>query len=427
MMRHRRTAVLCSRLGVLCSLLALLVYSRSGGGSTAPVDHRQQPMERRSLAQEGGADATSAAASSRRAAAAAADPLVLEVTLAKAHLPKYTLPEELRAEAIMNGSMQHGAVTKVGMLPAWFWNKDKLAWRTQEFMKMVRTDMAMPRQNEYWEADASGQLALKPLPLPFPFCHAYVNHKYKMIFIIHPKSASTATKHYISLCRFNQTESCLEPLEGVAQLAPMDVKWQEYFVFTFVRNPWARAYSSWKFLREGYMLAAGQPRDKPSLTPCLPAGWADFCRDPLLLGRVCMALQHCCPGTTGPGFMFYHITDQATCMLTEGGGLAVDFIGRVEHVDEDMREAVGIINSRLPPGVTPLQLPQEVAPINVGPKHRGSKAPANSRYLPAYRGPNAACFSLISRFYEKDVRVMFPALYEREVQVVMAGGAVSLA
>lgn len=48
-------------------------------------------------------------------------------------------------------------------------------------------DMAQPQQPEYWEADASGQLALKPLPLPFPLCHTYVNHKYKVIFIIHPK------------------------------------------------------------------------------------------------------------------------------------------------------------------------------------------------------------------------------------------------
>lgn len=47
--------------------------------------------------------------------------------------------------------------------------------------------MAQPQQPEYWEADASGQLALKPLPLPFPLCHTYVNHKYKVIFIIHPK------------------------------------------------------------------------------------------------------------------------------------------------------------------------------------------------------------------------------------------------
>jgi hypothetical protein len=47
--------------------------------------------------------------------------------------------------------------------------------------------MAQPRSGEYWEADAAGELALRPLALPFPLCHTYVNHRYKIIFIIHPK------------------------------------------------------------------------------------------------------------------------------------------------------------------------------------------------------------------------------------------------
>ncbi len=55
--------------------------------------------------------------------------------------------------------------------------------------------MAQPRQPDYWEADASGQLALKPLPLPFPLCHTYVNHKYKVIFIIHPKRWVRTQRH----------------------------------------------------------------------------------------------------------------------------------------------------------------------------------------------------------------------------------------
>lgn len=58
---------------------------------------------------------------------------------------------------------------------------------TESSRVVLPADMAQPRQPEYWEADASGQLALKPLPLPFPLCHTYVNHKYKVIFIIHPK------------------------------------------------------------------------------------------------------------------------------------------------------------------------------------------------------------------------------------------------
>lgn len=57
--------------------------------------------------------------------------------------------------------------------------------------------------------------------------------------------------------------------------------------------------------------------------------------------------------------MFYHITDQATCLLTEGGGLAVDFIGRVEHVDEDMK-ASG--QRCLPCGTLPCVLPCGWAP-----------------------------------------------------------------
>jgi len=38
----------------------------------------------------------------------------------------------------------------------------------------------------------------------------------------------------MTLCRLNQTDSCLEPLESAAQLLPLEQKWKEYFVFTFV-------------------------------------------------------------------------------------------------------------------------------------------------------------------------------------------------
>ena len=40
------------------------------------------------------------------------------------------------------------------------------------------------------------------------------------------------------------------------------------------------------------------------------------------------------------------------------------------------------------------------------------KPPDNSRYLPAYEGANATCFSLIARFHEKDVRIMFSSLHQ---------------
>ena len=48
------------------------------------------------------------------------------------------------------------------------------------------------------------------------------------------RSASTAIKRYMQLCRIQQTESCLSPLDDAAQLVPLAEKWQENFVFTFV-------------------------------------------------------------------------------------------------------------------------------------------------------------------------------------------------
>ncbi|KAL4431370.1 hypothetical protein ABPG75_006626 [Micractinium tetrahymenae] len=396
-----------ARLGVMGALLVALLYTLSPRQPAAPVaasqqQQRQQQSNARELAEEEPDEGPSLLGE------------VFKAAEKPSPRPKYSLSEELRVQAIMNGSQQHGQVAKAGPLRADFWTLEKRPWREAAFMRMVVRDMAQPRQPAYWEADASGQLALKPLPLPFPLCHTYVNHKYRVIFIIHPKSASTATKRYMTLCRLNQTESCLEPLERAEQLQPLEQKWSEYFVFTFVRNPWARAYSSWKFLREGYMLKPGQVGKEPGAAPCVEAGWRDFCGDPLVLGRVCLAQPGCCPGREKDRFMFYHVTDQATCLVTEGGGLAVDFIGRVEHVDEDMKEAVRLINSRLPQGVPPLQLPDEVAAINVGPEHEDAKPPDNSRYVPAYLGANTTCFSLISRFYEKDVALMFPALHQSE-------------
>jgi hypothetical protein len=59
--------------------------------------------------------------------------------------------------------------------------------------------------------------------------------------------------------------------------------------------PQVRAFSSWKFLRKGYMRPEGGTGEgRQQGAPCVRAGWADFCGDPLLLGRVCAAQRHCC-------------------------------------------------------------------------------------------------------------------------------------
>lgn len=54
------------------------------------------------------------------------------------------------------------------------------------------------------------------------------------------RSASTAIKRYMNLCRIEKTDSCLSPLDSAYQLSPLREKWAEYFVFTFVS--WDRRY-----------------------------------------------------------------------------------------------------------------------------------------------------------------------------------------
>ncbi|EFN51025.1 hypothetical protein CHLNCDRAFT_141499 [Chlorella variabilis] len=397
------------RLGVVAAFAALLLYSTHSVGRSGSRELLEE-------ASEGDDDGPQLAGASLVGGGVGSGGSSKEASLA-VQPPvrrKYGLSDGEIEAAVLAGSQQHGEVSKAGPLPADFWTADKRPWREEVFNAMVARDMAQPRSSEYWESDATGELALKPLALPFPLCHTYVNHKYKVIFIIHPKSASTATKRYMTLCRLERTDSCLSPLENATELAPLEERWREYFVFTFVRNPWVRAYSSWKFLREGFMLRAGSTgRRGAAAAPCAAAAWRDFCGDPLLLGRLCLAQPHCCPGKEKAHFMFYHITDQATCLLTAGGQLAVDFIGRVEAVDEDMAAAVRLINSRLPQGVAPLELPQGVQARNVGPQG-GGQAPDNARYLPAFQGANATCFSRLARFYAKDVALMFPALAAEE-------------
>ena len=108
--------------------------------------------------------------------------------------------------------------------------------------------------------------------------------------------------------------------------------------------------------------------------------------------------------------MYYHVIDQATCLLNDGGGLAVDFIGRVEEVDSDLQPVLSTINARLPAGVDPLALPAEVAVHNTGPQNTEKKAADSSKYAEQYTGDGGRCFRHIGQFFKRDAQVMFPEM-----------------
>ena len=88
----------------------------------------------------------------------------------------------------------------------------------------------------------------------------YVSDTWKFIYIRQPKASSSSMLHAIrsQLCG----GTCRPPLFYQEQdKAKIQAKWEEYFVFTIVRNPWTRALSAYSMFNRGVLFkCAPQPR-----------------------------------------------------------------------------------------------------------------------------------------------------------------------
>lgn len=159
--------------------------------------------------------------------------------------------------------------------------------------------------------------------------------------------------------------------------------------------------------------------------------WDRFCTDPYSLGDVCQANRTCCPGIHPPHH-YQHVEPQNKCLLTAEGGLAMDYVGRVERLDEDFAELLRLLNAR--PGVP--RLPErQLKRLNVlGKKKRCKGVPAvkkpakpkqqmrqqveavgaggvEVRRLPCdtqdfFRGPHAPCLPAIRSFFAEDFEAL---------------------
>ena len=82
----------------------------------------------------------------------------------------------------------------------------------------------------------------------------FVNHEYRFIYVRSPKSASTSIVDVLGECGNARTAGHAKPScmkhswEGAMTVEQIEKVWKEYFVFGFVRNPWKRAYSLYKYL-----------------------------------------------------------------------------------------------------------------------------------------------------------------------------------
>ena len=184
----------------------------------------------------------------------------------------------------------------------------------------------------------------------------------------------------------------MEPLHNAD---PVEVEkwWKEYYVFTFVRNPWAR------FLSGQYMLKL--MRDKRIENPECNWELKEVCHNPTYIGYQCLKNNTCCH--INPQFEWQHVQEQAKCMFGKGGLSAVDFIGRSEESEEDFASLINIINKRKSPDLPEIKIPEELIRIVPWPRKKDSPVPNPDmdQYVKDYKN-NPECIEAVYRSINRD-------------------------
>ncbi|KAL4457551.1 hypothetical protein ABPG75_012416 [Micractinium tetrahymenae] len=296
------------------------------------------------------------------------------------------------AAAVLAGAGVHGFVDKAGPLDPQQWQVGFKEWRQN--------------RTQEWVAQRQALLAAGKPPPPLQTlsaCQVLVNHLYKIVYLRHAKTASSSLLCHFRGCHGTEGEGpvnatlSFEPLQMLTGKELEDF-WRSYFVVTFVRNSYQRAVSSYRMMMRNF-----SPAGSASY------GWNDFCADPAGFADVCVSDRLC--AKKGADFVWDHIQPQADCMLAAGGGWAVDFIRRTEHIDEDLAALLEELELRRPTDAPPVR-PLEKRLENVNGRgcneaERGKGKPmAREQYCdPAdyFTGQHAACFAGVQQQYSQNV------------------------
>lgn len=167
----------------------------------------------------------------------------------------------------------------------------------------------------------------------------------EVIFIHVPKAAGTSVKTTL----YGRTKMGHRRIAEFYSHNPDMAK--RFFKFSFVRNPWSRLFSAYSFLTQGN---GTNRRDKDFAATYLSMGFETFVT----------ALEH--PAFRREVLSYDHFRPQSYWINLPGKDAhAMDFLGRFERLDEDMRE----IAERLS--------------LDIGPPKR-TRASAHGDYRDAY-------------------------------------------
>lgn len=205
-----------------------------------------------------------------------------------------------------------------------------------------------------------------------------INHKHKFIFIHIPKCAGSSIKdHFFKGMELDWREPNYEFLYGwcpkrkihlqhatakqllETELIREDI-WNTYFKFTFVRNPWDRAYSDYLWMLEDRKLK-GSFKEYITKTG---------------------SLEECLKNRNSKTFRGDHLIPQ-TEFFSEEGKFKMDFIGRFEHLSEDLKLVKNNINS-----------------TSIFDSHEKKNEKKRSHYSLFYTSSKKA---LVEKYYAKDI------------------------
>jgi hypothetical protein len=290
----------------------------------------------------GGARRLAAAA----AAAAAAAWLLLRAAAPPQPAPPSAAPpaREFRGTGLaldlLAPSAAHGWVQKEGAasLDAWHFSADGRRRAAWDAHLAARRAGATPMDAPYASVPPHG---------PDPWgCRLYFSRRYRLLFVRTAKTGSTTVLERVLPTCADRPDAphCLERVADT-RLAASEVEqmWRDYTAFTFTRNVWDRAISQYQYLVH-FLRGNGTAEKGGETLNCPRVTWDDFCGDPLALGAPCRAEPRCCSKLWT--HQDWHMRQQTSCFATDAGGWAVDFIGRLEHFDDDLRELFAEVNRR---------------------------------------------------------------------------------
>ncbi|KAL4434789.1 hypothetical protein ABPG77_005316 [Micractinium sp. CCAP 211/92] len=331
----------------------------------------------------------------------------------------------------------HGRVQKAGPLPMHLLDGPNTTQRHRAYFAW-RDFGTQEERTQEWMVDGKLMRVGSPPPL-FPYCRILVNHAYRTMYLKAPKTGSTSLLTLMGTCTGNAATdkpTCFKPLEVMASEEEYQRMYGSYFVFAVVRNPWARAVSSYRmlsrYLRHGCKELVG--------------GWNRVCTDANLLPLVHNQHPLCTISKQqGEGFAMHHLIPQAPCLVTATGDWAADYVVRTENLAEDMKEVWQEMNAHRLPGTPELDVESLLGQLtNVNKVHvacrgipRNATATAawrNSRALALpcrrrrtlgdkprvvhleapesycaiqmyYQGQHSLCFDALAAYYQDDVRL----------------------